>query len=181
MALTTCPECGVYVSENAESCPQCGHPMKPPAAAPPPPAAAARVYRGYEWKSKTTVLGWPLVHIAVGRNRQTGKLMVAKGVIAIGQFGIGLITIAQFGIGILLGFGQVVGGTLAIGQFALGTYFGLGQFATGVTAIGQLALGKYVLAQLGYGKYVWSTRIRDPRAVEYFGNLWDSLKHLFGR
>ncbi len=76
---------------------------------------------------------------------------------------------------------RLVEGHPDVRPLALGTYFGLGQFATGVTAIGQLALGKYVLAQIGYGKYVWSTKIQDPGAVEYFGKLWDFLKHLFGR
>ena len=78
---------------------------------------------------------------AFGRHPQTGKLLVEKGIIAIGQFGIGFITIAQFGVGLLLG----------VGQAALGLHFGLGQFATGITAIGQLALGKWVLAQAGAG------------------------------
>lgn len=44
---------------------------------------------GYEWKSETTILGWPLVHIAFGWNLRTGQLMVARGIIAIGQFAAG--------------------------------------------------------------------------------------------
>ena len=178
MALTTCPECGESISEEAATCPKCGYPMRPKADL---EKITRMLWRGFEWKSKTEVFGWPLIHIAVGRNKKTGKLLIAKGIIAIGQFGIGLITIAQFGIGLLFGFGQFVGGILAIGQFALGIYFGLGQFATGITAIGQFAFGKYVRAQLGYGEYVWSTKIKDPRAVEYFNNLWHSVKSLIGR
>jgi hypothetical protein len=138
-------------------------------------------WRGFEWKSKTEIAGWPLVHVAIGRDRETGKLLVAKGVIAIGQFGIGLITIAQFGIGILFGFGQFVGGFLAVGQLALGIYFGLGQLATGATAIGQFAFGEYVLAQIGYGKHVWSMKATDPTAVEHFTSLWNAVRTLGGR
>ena len=41
---------------------------------------------GYEYKSKQTLFGWPLVHVAFGRDAK-GKLRVAKGVIAVGQFG----------------------------------------------------------------------------------------------
>lgn len=175
MPLISCPECGARVSDKAHACPQCGHPF---IAGSRTKQETNRLYRGYEWKSKTEILGWPLVHIAVGRNKQTGKLLVARGIIAIGQFGIGIITIAQFGIGLVFAFGQFVGGIYSIGQVALGVYFGLGQLATGVTAIGQLAFGKYVLAQMGFGEHVWSTKMRDPEAVEYFKNLWVSVKSL---
>jgi len=113
MALINCPECGAEISEKAMSCPKCGHPMK---AMDDLTGIKRYLWRGFEWKSKTEILGWPLIHIAVGRNKETGKLLVAKGIIAIGQFGIGLITIAQFGIGILFGFGQFVGGLLAVGH-----------------------------------------------------------------
>ena len=126
---------------------------------------------GFEWKTKTKIFGLPLVHIAIGINQETGKPYLAKGIIAIGVFGIGLITIAQFGIGILLGLGQFAAGIFAIAQFAFGVYFGLGQFATGLTAIGQFSLGKYVLAQFGYGKYVWSVLVRNAQALEYFKNI----------
>jgi hypothetical protein len=108
----------------------------------------------------------------------TGRLLVARGVVAIGQFAVGLITVAQFGIGVLFGLGQFVGGFAAVGQFALGLFFGLGQFATGLTAIGQIAAGWYVLAQAGWGAHVWSDRVRDPEAVRHFMQLWDVLRSL---
>jgi len=174
----TCPQCGGTVSERDETCPTCGNPVIRPVAE---SAATMRPrWRGFEWRTTAEILGWPLIHIAAGRDPATGKLLVAKGVIAIGQFGIGLITIAQFGIGILFGFGQFTGGVLAIGQFALGIYFGLGQFASGATAIGQFAVGKYVLAQIGFGEHVWAVNTKDPRAIEYFGNLWDSVRGFIG-
>ena len=174
MGLIKCPECGASISEKAIACPECGIPINLT-------AITSRIWHGFEWKSKTEIYGWPLVHIAFGRNKKTGRLLVAKGIIAIGQFAIGLITVAQFGIGLLFGFGQFVGGMLAVGQFALGIYFGLGQFATGSTAIGQFAFGEYVRAQIGFGKYVWSQKIKDPQAIEYFRNLWESVKNLLGR
>jgi len=187
MALVMCPECGAGVSEKALACPRCGCPLREPDPAPVAPAAAteapARQRRGwgFEWRTRAEILGWPLVHVAVGRNPQTGRLRVAKGIIAVGQIGIGLITVAQLGVGILFALGQLVGGYVAIGQGALGLRFGLGQFACGMTAIGQFAFGKYVLAQAGAGKFVWSTRLRDPEAVQHFQNLWGFVKGLLGR
>jgi hypothetical protein len=177
MALIYCPECMVQISEEARTCPQCGHPLKEE---PQPVRVTPPTWWGYEWKSKTAIFGIPLIHIAAGRNKETGKFMVAKGIIAIGQFAFGFITIAQFGIGLLFGLGQFMGGTVALGQFAVGISFGLGQFATGAVAIGQFAFGEYVLAQIGYGKYVWSKTVKDPEAVEYFTNMWNALKGFFG-
>ena len=175
VGLVSCPECGASISEKAIACPKCGKPLNLADLT----YITSRLRRGFEWKSKKEVFGWPLVHIAIGRNKKTGKLLVARGIIAIGQFAIGVVTIAQFGIGILFGFGQFMGGLVAIGQFALGLYFGLGQFATGSIAIGQFAFGEYVRAQIGFGKYVWSSKIRDPQAIEYFKNLWDYARNLF--
>lgn len=133
--------------------------------------AAQSLWWGFEWKTKTKAFGLPLIHLAIGLDRETGKPLIAKGIIAIGIFGAGLITIAQFGIGILLAIGQFTAGIFAIAQFAFGFYFGLGQFAAGIIAIGQFAFGKYVLAQIGYGKYVWSTLAKDIQALEYFKNI----------
>ena len=165
MALINCPECGEKISDKAVMCPKCGYSTRLN-------MMGFNLWRGFEWKSKTEVWGLPLIHVAIGRDKQTGKLLVAKGIIAIGQFGIGLITIAQFGIGLLFGLGQFVFGIVTIGQFAFGLYFGLGQFATGITAIGQFAFGNYVRAQIGYGKYLWTSLVKDSRAIEYFSNLW---------
>jgi len=167
MAMINCPECGEKISDKALSCPKCGNPMKP--------IPINALWRGYEWKTKTQILGLPLIHIAIGRDKQTGKLLTAKGIIAIGQFGIGLITIAQFGVGLLFGLGQFVAGFISISQFALAYYFGLGQFATGITAIGQFAYGVYVRAQLGFGEHIWSSQIQDPEAIEYFSRIMSSL------
>jgi len=174
MALISCPECNGEASDQAAVCPHCGYPLNEPAAAP----VAKKKWSGYQWRSRGELLGWPLVSVAVGRDSKTGKLLVAKGIIAIGQFAIGFVTIAQFGIGILLGLGQFMFGFLAIAQFAFGVYFGLGQMAVGLTAIGQFAIGQYVYASLGFGKFVWSSQVQDPQAVKYFQQLGQALRDL---
>lgn len=162
--LIPCPQCSQKISPRAKACPRCGHPLKP--------------YWGFEWKSRASLGGWPLVHVAVGRDKTTGKILVARGMIAVGQFAIGVITIAQFGIGFLFGFGQFILGYTALAQFAFAFYFGIGQIATGQTAIGQLAIGQYVLGQIGLGRFVWDTKGRHPMAEEYFRTLWLSVKSL---
>ena len=69
--------------------------------------------RGFEYKSGTTLFGLPLIHISF--KFKCGKPVVAKRILAIGQFAVGYVTIAQFGLGILSA-GQFSVGVFAIGQ-----------------------------------------------------------------
>jgi hypothetical protein len=134
-----------------------------------------------EFKSHAAFLGLPLFHYTRGKCPETGKRVVAKGVLAVGRLAMGIlaighasfgiIAIGQLGLGLLLGLGPGATGLYAIGQFVVGLMFGLGQIATGEITIGQLAYGKYVLAQAGYGDYVWSMKRADPEAVTFFKSL----------
>ena len=173
MALIACPECGAEISDGARACPHCGFPLKEE-----PPVAFSKPRWGFHYRSKAEILGLPLLSVAVGRDPRTGKLLVAKGIIAVGQFGVGFITFAQFGVGFLFGFGQFMAGFAVVAQFALGAWLGLGQFSTGLTAVGQVAVGRYVLCQEGWGEHVWSARQKDPQAEKYFRDLWNVLRNL---
>ncbi len=134
-----------------------------------------------KFKSNATFFGFPLLHYTRGKCPETGRRVIAKGVVAVGRLATGIlaighasfgvIAIGQLGLGLFLGLGQGAIGLYAIGQVAVGLMFGLGQIATGEIAIGQLAYGKYVLAQVGYGDYVWSMKRADPEAVKFFKSL----------
>mgnify|MGYP000507137249 CR=1 FL=1 len=163
-----CPKCSREISEGIQFCPYCGFKIN----------QAIVEKTGFEWKSSFEILGIPFIHIALGKDAG-GRLRVAKGIIAIGQCGIGLITVAQFGIGLIFGLGQFMFGLITIAQFAIGILFGLGQFATGYVVIGQFALGWYALCQFGFAKYIWSTKIKDPRAIEFFLHFWERISGLF--
>lgn len=160
-SLVPCRECRNPVSVAANACPKCGAPR---------PASAVFPGRGFEWKSERTVYGWPLVHIAFGRTAN-GKIRVAKGVIAIGQFGIGLFTLAQVGVGFVFGFGQVMIGLTAIAQVAVTVLFGIGQFASGYAAVGQIVLAFYGIGQIGAAAHLWSMGSKDPEAARFFTAL----------
>lgn len=170
----TCPICGGLILKGQNDCPSCGAPFVLG-------KQASGILRhagggtGYEYKSTFTIYGWPLIHVAFGRDPR-GGFRVAKGVIAVGQFGIGLITFAQVGLGVLFGFGQAVAGLFAIGQVAPAVLFGIGQFTTGHVAIGQFAIGDWVLAQIGIGIHTWTSFSRDPEAVAYFTGLWETIR-----
>ena len=170
MPLQACPDCCNQVSDSAIACPHCGWPGPSPVAAP---------RRGYEWKSRTKLFGIPLVHVAFGRD-PTGRVRVAKGFVAIGQFGIGAVTIAQFGIGIILGAGQFAFGVFGIGQVVVGLVLGVGQFAAGVLAIGQIVVGIYGLCQTGWARYLWSPDRVDMEAVALFSTIALRISQLLG-
>ncbi|MGC8926530.1 MAG: hypothetical protein ACP5QK_01255 [Myxococcota bacterium] len=161
MELLPCRVCKKEVSTEAITCPHCGVPR---------PANHLYNGTGMDYRSSIELFGYPLIHIAYGKDRN-GQLRVAKGIIAIGQFGIGLITFAQFGVGILFGFGQFIIGITAIAQVAITLLFGMGQVATGYIAIGQIVIGYYGLAQAGLAKYIWTAKYKDPEAVLFFNYL----------
>lgn len=121
-----------------------------------------------EFVSHRQLLGLPMLHYTRGICPETGKRVVARGVIAIGRLAmgivaighasIGVVAIGQLAIGLVFGLGQASTGVFAIGQLAIALAFGLGQGAVGTVVIGQFAFGEYVLAQLGFGPHVWDMR-----------------------
>ena len=115
--MKPCRSCKHDVSEDAVVCPHCGAPY---------PAKDKWDGWGYEFKSKAELFGLPLVHISF-KYRPNRVPVVAKGVIAIGQFAMGLLTISQFGIGI----------------------FSISQFTVAVFALAQFALAYSLVAQIG--------------------------------
>lgn len=118
-------------------------PVHPPAA-PEPPAPAAGpctfpcFYFRYEYKSKRTLFGLPLVHINLGRG-----IHVARGIIAVGDIAIGLLSAGVLSLGII-SVGALALGLLALGAFAFGA-LAVGAVAVGIVAAGALAVGVYAL------------------------------------
>ncbi|MBS7008344.1 helix-turn-helix domain-containing protein [Anaerostipes sp.] len=110
------------------------------------------VNQHYEYKSKTTVFGIPLVHINFGRG-----MYRAKGIIAAGNFAVGLLSAGIFSAG-LLSLGMVSLGLFAFAGLALGG-MAVGGAAFGIFAVGGLAVGVYavggcaVAARIAVGGY----------------------------
>ena len=104
----------------------------------------------FEYRSKEDINGWPLIHINLGTHPETGRPLVAKGVVAIGNIAIGIVSIGAvaFGVVTLAGFGLgivslagIAIGIVALGAIALGYEVALGaialssRFAHGVIAL----------------------------------------------
>jgi hypothetical protein len=126
--MKPCRECQREVSEQALACPQCGAPY---------PARASWDCWGYEYKSQVTIAGLPLVHISF-KYRPNRTPVVARGIIAIGQFGCGVVCISQFGVGVL-----------CVSQFTVAG-LALAQFGAAYSLIAQF--GVYVAE--GHGQFV---------------------------
>jgi len=125
-----CRECQHQISEQAWVCPQCGAPY---------PARESWDGWGYEYKSKLSLAGLPLVHISF-KYRPNRRPVVARGIIAIGQFGCGVVCISQFGIGVV-----------SISQFTVAG-FAIAQFAVAYSLVAQFGL---YLAE-GHGQLVFN-------------------------
>jgi hypothetical protein len=130
--MKPCRECQHEISEQAMACPQCGAPF---------PAKDKWDGWGFEYKSKATLFGLPLLHISF-KYRPTRRPIPAKGIIAIGQFAYGVFTLSQFGIGVV-----------SISQFTIAG-FALAQFAVAYSLVAQM--GIYI--HEGHGQFVRSLK-----------------------
>lgn len=128
--MKPCRSCKREVSEQARACPQCGAPY---------PAQENWDGWGFEYKSALRIGGLPLIHISF-KYRYNRVPVVARGVIAIGQFACGLLTLSQFGIGVI-----------SISQFTLAG-FAVAQFAAAYSLIAQVG----VYLHHGHGQLVKS-------------------------
>jgi hypothetical protein len=143
MALIPCNECGKEISDKAVMCPHCGF---------------SRFGSPYcfEYRSKTRLFGLPLVHIVSGRNIDpvTGRLRVAKGIIAIGGISFGVVSVGGFSVGLFSLGGCAIGG-IALGGMAIGLGAALGGLAIGTIAIGGCAIGWTALGGAAFGPHAF--------------------------
>ncbi|OPZ23238.1 MAG: hypothetical protein BWZ02_03284 [Lentisphaerae bacterium ADurb.BinA184] len=128
--MKPCRSCGHSVSEQAVSCPSCGAPY---------PAREKWDGWGFEYKSAARMFGLPLLHISF-KYRPNRVPVVARGVVAIGQYACGILTVSQFGVGVA-----------SLGQFTLAGY-AITQFGVAYSLIAQFGL--YI--HEGYGQFIKS-------------------------
>jgi hypothetical protein len=128
--MKNCRECQREISEQALVCPHCGAPY---------PAKEKWDGWGFEYKSKATIAGLPIVHISF-KYKPNRVPVPAKGIIAIGQFACGVFTLSQFGVGLV-----------SVSQFTIAGY-ALAQFAFAYKLIAQI--GVYISE--GHGQIVKS-------------------------
>ena len=124
--MKQCRECRHEISEQAITCPQCGH-----------PTLQKRHGTDGAWNTnqKRPFSVYPF-YMFLSNIVQTERLLLL--IISIGKFGCGIINISQFGVGII-----------SISQFTVGVFV-IGQFAAAYSLIAQFGL--YI--HEGYGQMV---------------------------
>ncbi len=142
MTLIRCPDCGRHISDRAISCPNCGRPRA---------AGTARAVpvAGFEYRSRATLFGWPLVHVIYGAS-DNAPLKPARGILACGNVAIGLVAFGGIAVG-GIALGGVTFGPVALGGVAIGLLFGAGGIATGYLALGGVALGASAFGGVALG------------------------------
>src|SRR5260370_7109305 len=135
---------------------------------------------GYEYRSKTTVFGWPLVHIASGIDPMTGRKRIAKGIIAMGDVAFGVLALGGCAFGVFAGGGVAIG-FFTFGGLSIGLLLALGGGAIGGLAIGGGALGLIAVGGGAIGYYpagggppggpAPGTHFQEPPPVPFFATV----------
>ena len=98
----------------------------------------------YEYKSKRTVFGMPLVHVNIGSGFYRARGFLAVGIISKGIISIGIISLG------LISFGAVAAGFFTMAGIALGI-FAMGGIAAGIVPIAGTAVGVFALGGIAAG------------------------------
>lgn len=131
----------------------------------------------FEYRSQTTVFGWPLVHIATGVDPASGRKRTAKGIIAMGCAPRGVIAFGDVAVGVvacgIFGYGVVslsviAVGVIALGSVAAGLVAAMGGVAIAPVALGGAAFGYFANGALAWGKHAISPGGYDPLAAKFF-------------
>lgn len=114
----------------------------------------------YEYKSRRTLFGLPLVHINVGQGFCRARGVIAIGNLACGVFSLGLLSAGVFSVGVL-SVGLVAAAALALGGLALGAIavglMAIGSVAIGVISIGALSVGVYSVGAAAFASEIAAT------------------------
>ena len=100
--------------------------------------------RYFEYKSRRTIRGIPLVHVNVGFGRR------ARGIVAVGLSARGVLSVGLVSAGVLSA-GLCSAGILSVGILALGLLLAVGSIAVGLIAVGAIAAGILAIGALSAG------------------------------
>lgn len=136
----------------------------------------------YEYKSRRTLWGMPLVHVHLARNRLNVRAhgvlaignrasgvvsvgLLSRGVLSVGLFSLGLVSAGVLNVG-LVALGNVAVGALALGNVAVGLVAFGNMAAGGLLAMGNLVQGRVAIGNAGSGS-VAQVIVGDGMANEF--------------
>jgi transcriptional regulator with XRE-family HTH domain len=113
--------------------------------------------RYFEYKSRRTLRGTPLVHINIGFGRKARGIVAiglsakgvvslglcSMGVLSLGLCSLGILSVGILSLGLLLSVGSIAVGAIAVGAVAAGI-LAIGALSAGLISVGALAMGYYV-------------------------------------
>lgn len=117
-------------------------------------------FNSFEYKSKRTIFGMPLVHVTSGIDPATGRKRVARGFFAFGDKAVGVVAFGTFARGLFACGGMAVGvvalgglslGVISLGGLAFALLLAYGGLSAGFLAIGGVALGWEALGGFAAG------------------------------
>ena len=107
-------------------------------------------FNHYEYKSKKTIKGIPLVHV----NFRRVGIATARGIIAIGNVAMGAVALGGISVGLISVGGLALGLLLALGGFSIAACgIAFGGIAAGLVAFGGLAFGGFAVGGGAFGTY----------------------------
>lgn len=122
---------------------------------------------GFEWRTRASLGGLPLVHVCLARDPSTGMPKVARGVVAIGNMAVGVVAVGGLAFGLASLGGLSIGILFAFGGLAAGLGFSFGGLALGGIAVGGCAVGyQLAVGGAGFGPHVVAGTHCDPDALE---------------
>ncbi|MEK6222517.1 MAG: hypothetical protein N2D54_09760 [Chloroflexota bacterium] len=128
-------------------------------------------FTNFEYRSIEEINDMPLIHINIGTHPETGRPLVAKGIVAIGNIAFGVISIGVAAFGVVtiaaLGMGVVSLASFAIGVIAIGAAALGYEYALGVVV--QSAKAAYGLNNLESKTLGWSLAIVASIALAIWG------------
>ncbi len=136
-----------------------------------------RQMMGWEYRSRKTLFGLPLLHVAYGLDPVSGRRRTAKGIVAVGERAVGVVAFGGMacggivfgGLGIgLVSFSGLALGLVSMGGLALGLLLAYGGLAAAPFAVGGLAAGWVATGGAAFGGHVLSGSGSDPLAKEFF-------------
>ena len=137
-------------------------------------------FSSFEYKSKRTLFGMPLLCVTSGIDPATGRKRTASGIFAFGDRAIGVVAFGGYARGLFACGGMAVGfvafGAISFGLFSLGglafaLLLAYGGMSVGLLAAGGVALGWEAVGGFAAGVHAYGGQVYAPHVVKNLAQM----------